>query len=69
MNNKTEEQMEIDDIVGFRENEYCSEIVIMDRFGIFGSDKSDRKQISQMQNLGYIIFYESFGRRIWIKLK
>ena len=60
--------MKINKIYGFIKNSFCKEIIIMDRFGLLRSNKIDREQISQMQGLGYIIFFESFGKRIWIKL-
>ena len=56
--------MKINKIYGFIKNSFCKEIIIMDRFGLLRSNKIDREQISQMQGLGYIIFFESFGKRI-----
>ena len=62
--------MKIEHIRGYIEQEDCDKIVITDKFSFLGLGAgTDREQISQMQSLGYIIFFESSIKRIWIKIK
>jgi hypothetical protein len=62
--------MKIEHIAGYIEFEDCERVVLMDRFSFLGlGGGTDREQISQMQSLGYTLFFESATKRIWIKLK